>query len=113
MYGCISPSRFARNADDRRSRGAGATLRREKLEAGDVLNERYEIGGVLGSGGMSTVYRAYDRNAQHNVAVKVLEPLIASSTGARKFFAQESRLLRQLEHPNLVRAYDVDATEGG
>src|SRR5438270_13246121 len=51
----------------------------------NALAARYELRGILGTGGMATVYMAYDRKHDRDVAVKVLRPEIAASLGAERF----------------------------
>lgn len=75
------------------------TLRAAMLEGG-VVGDRFEVQSCAGIGGMSTVYRARDRQTDKLVALKVLRDN-AQSTAAR--FIQEARVLAGLEHPHIVR----------
>jgi tetratricopeptide (TPR) repeat protein len=76
------------------------------------LTARYRLESVIGSGGMGTVYQAYDRFREQKVALKHILNLPASpvdSTRAREFRAaltQEFRLLATLRHPNIVSVLD-------
>ncbi|HEV8066804.1 MAG TPA: AAA family ATPase [Planctomycetaceae bacterium] len=73
-------------------------------------NDRFELGPLLGAGGMGEVYEAYDRQRQQRVALKVL-PRIDSTTLSQ--FKQEFRSLVGLTHPNLVTLYELFAEETG
>ena len=73
------------------------------LEFGTVLNNRYRIVGILGQGGMGSVYRAFDENLGVNVAVK--ENLFLSDEYAKQFRV-EAKILASLRHPNLPRVGD-------
>lgn len=76
----------------------------------DALGGRYELGDVLGRGGMADVYRATDRVLKRDVAVKVLRLTSADETDRRRFEA-EARTLAGLSHPGLVTVLDVGADE--
>ena len=77
---------------------------RASLEAPDA-GPRFEIGPMLGRGGMGAVYRAHDRELDRDVAIKVLA-LDAVRTGGDGRIAREAQLLAQLEHPGIVAVYD-------
>ncbi len=66
----------------------------------------YEIQSLIGSGGSAHVYRAFDHNLQRSVAIKMLSSNTASQHDFGKRFAQEARLVAQLNHPNIVYVYD-------
>lgn len=75
---------------------------------GDVLAERYRIDGVLGAGGMASVYRATDLRLERSVAVKVLLPNLAQDPSLAARFDREARMLAALAHPNVAAIFDVD-----
>ena len=81
-----------------------------QVRAGDVLG-RYEIGEELGEGGMATVFRARDRELRRDVAVKVLFPHLARRAEVVRRFHREARAAAGLEHPNILRIYDVAGAE--
>ncbi|HET7499816.1 MAG TPA: protein kinase [Kofleriaceae bacterium] len=81
------------------------------VRAGDVLG-RYQIGEELGEGGMATVFRARDRDLRRDVAVKVLFPHLARRAEVVRRFHREARAAAGLEHPNILRIYDVGGAEG-
>ena len=79
---------------------ADAPPRREGAElTAAVLDERFEIGEPIGSGGMGTVYAATDRASGERVAVKVL----TGSSEMTDRFLREARVLSSLRHPAIVR----------
>jgi serine/threonine-protein kinase len=80
------------------------------IRPGDVLG-RYEIGDELGEGGMATVFRARDRELRRDVAVKVLFPHLARRGEVVRRFHREARAAAGLEHPNILRIYDVGGNE--
>jgi len=69
---------------------------------GEVIADRYELQELVGSGGMSTVYRAYDRDLQRTVAVKVLHSRYADDDEYTERFRREARMAAQLSHPGVV-----------
>ena len=72
---------------------------------------RYEFGEELGRGGMGVVYRAFDRELERDVAVKVLHPSPPPGMAAR--LLREARIVARLEHPGIVPVYDVGYTADG
>lgn len=80
---------------------------------GEVIDGRYEIVGELGRGGMGIVYRARQRVIDREVALKLLHPRRAAERDALQRFRREMASMAQLEHPHVVRLYDVGATERG
>ena len=79
----------------------------QALQAGTVLAGRYEIKEQIGAGGMGAVYRAYDKNRDEDIAIKVLLTSLTSHERARERFLDEARLSTKLSHPNIVNVYDV------
>ena len=77
-----------------------------------AVGERYEVLNLAGTGGMGAVFRARHRPLGHIVAVKVLPPEVAASVMRRERFRREAILAASLDHPNIVRVYDFDATRG-
>jgi tetratricopeptide (TPR) repeat protein len=76
-------------------------------ERGDLYSphvEGFEIVGKLGSGGMGTVYRAFDHKHRRQIALKTLNRVGA---GALLRFKNEFRTLRSVAHPNLVTLYEL------
>ncbi len=83
----------------------------EQNAAGPLLKNRYQLGRVLGRGGMCIVYQAWDTRLQRYVAVKRLEPPLNEDARTRARFDREGRALAQLSHPNLVTLIDRGSTE--
>ena len=74
---------------------------------GTFICGRYRLEDQLGSGGMSTVYRAFDDVLQRVVAVKVLAPSMAVTSPARKRFLREARSAARIQHENVVRIIEI------
>ena len=71
---------------------------------------RYEVGAVLGRGGMGRVHRAYDRELEREVALKILYAFAAEDVFRLK---HEFRALADLRHPNLVELFELVVEEDG
>ncbi|HEX9984274.1 MAG TPA: protein kinase [Thermoanaerobaculia bacterium] len=72
----------------------------------------YRIAGILGEGGMGTVYRARDTRLGRDVAIKVLTNVTLSDRERLLRFEQEARATGMLNHPNLLTIYDVGEADG-
>ncbi|NUM34727.1 MAG: protein kinase [Candidatus Brocadiae bacterium] len=68
---------------------------------------RYRIIKTLGEGGMGIVYLVYDSLLQREVALKVLIPSVAMMENANERFIREAQATAKLNHPNIIRIYDV------
>ena len=82
------------------------------LEPGTLFAGRYEIEGMLGQGGMGTVYRARDRTTREEIALKLLHPALFSSKAAMDRLVGEGTLARKIRHPNIVAVHDVAEIDG-
>lgn len=82
------------------------------LEAGTIISGRYEIKDTVGSGGMSTVYRAIDRRLNRYVAIKVLKEEFSNDKTFVNKFRVEAQSAAGLSHPNIVNVYDVGDDNG-
>jgi serine/threonine-protein kinase len=80
--------------------------------SGSVIGNRYELGDRLGSGGMSTVYRAVDRVLERTVAVKVLAEHLSDDEKFVARFRREALAVAKLVHPNIVQVYDTGVDSG-
>ena len=69
---------------------------------------QYEITEEIGKGGMATVYRAYHKNMDRHVAVKLIRPSILRDQIVRDRFQREAKLIAKLEHPHLLPVHDFD-----
>ncbi len=74
---------------------------------GKMLDNRYEILELIGSGGMANVYKAKCHRLNRMVAVKILKSDLADSAEFRRRFRDESRAVAQLSHANIMSVYDV------
>ncbi|MFD7642380.1 protein kinase [Kitasatospora sp. NPDC059795] len=79
---------------------------------GRALNGRYELGEILGVGGMATVYRAVDHQLGRPVAVKVLNGGLADDPRFAERFAREARMAALLVHPRIVTVFDSGIDQG-
>ena len=79
---------------------------------GDVIAGRYELAGLVGTGGMSSVYKAHDRLLERDVALKVLHPHFGDDEEYVERFRREARAVAQLSHPNLVTVIDRGEADG-
>ena len=74
---------------------------------GKKLDGRYEIRELIGVGGMANVYKAYDVLENRVVAVKILREEYMNNDEFMRRFRNESRAISLLDHPNIVKVYDV------
>ncbi|HEV7526650.1 MAG TPA: serine/threonine-protein kinase [Acidimicrobiia bacterium] len=77
-----------------------------------TLAERYELGAVLGHGGMGTVRDATDARLARPVAVKILRADLAQQATARRRFETEAHAAARLTHPNVVMVFDSGEDHG-
>ncbi len=82
------------------------------LNAGDFLQNRYEIINCIGSGGMADVFRARDHKLNRFVAVKVLKAELRTDKEFVSKFRVEAQAAAGLAHPNIVNVYDVGDENG-
>jgi serine/threonine-protein kinase len=73
---------------------------------GELISERYELEELVGTGGMSSVYRAHDRLLERDVALKVLHEQFTADGDYVERFRREARSVAQLSHPNIVTVID-------
>jgi serine/threonine-protein kinase len=79
---------------------------------GTTLNGRYRLEARIGSGGMSTVFRALDETLQRQVAVKLMNREVATDSDQLERFRREARAVAQLSHPHIVGVIDAGEDEG-
>lgn len=77
---------------------------------GQQLDE-YKLEHLVGQGGMSAVYRAYQAELQRHVAVKILSAQLAQDASYQQRFVQEARMAASLEHPHIVPVYDFGTVD--
>lgn len=78
---------------------------------GKVLDGRYEIVELIGSGGMANVYKALCHRLNRYDAVKIMKDETAANEEFRKRFRAESQAVAMLSHPNIVSVYDVSHSD--
>jgi DNA-binding NarL/FixJ family response regulator/tRNA A-37 threonylcarbamoyl transferase component Bud32 len=106
--------------NDEASRMAGGKQRSKEFElhvdtppvlsTGAILADRYVIEKVLGTGGMSTVYKARHMIIDKPVAVKVLHAHLLNDKLVKTRFLQEAKTVSRLNHPNIVKLFDYGIT---
>ncbi|MFH8615733.1 serine/threonine-protein kinase [Streptomyces sp. NPDC017979] len=74
---------------------------------GDVVDGRFELVEPLGSGGMGTVWRAWDSALHREVALKAVRPEAAASDAVRERVLREARALARLSHPHVVTVHHI------
>ncbi len=79
----------------------------EDKYTGKRLDGRYEIHELIGSGGMSYVYKAHDRQYDRWVAIKILKEEFSDNSDFLRRFRNESRAIAMLSHDNIVKVFDV------
>lgn len=78
----------------------------QSLEGESLFRKRYDIREKIAKGATSVVYKAFDTESQTLVAIKMLHPTLVSNEDIVERFHQEGRILRNVDHKNIVRVYD-------
>ena len=78
---------------------------------GRLLDNRYEILEIIGTGGMAVVYKARCHRLNRLVAIKILKDEYASDEEFRRRFHAEGEAVAMLSHPNIVQVYDVSSMD--
>ncbi len=81
------------------------------MEENALLNNRYRLLQLLGSGGMAVVYKALDEMLERTVAVKILREDYTNDRDFREQFKQEAKAAANLSHPNIVTVHDFGLDE--
>ncbi len=82
------------------------------LTPGAPLGPRYRIEALLGEGGMGAVYKAYDKDLDRTVALKLVRPELTVDPGAMQRFKQELLLASKISHKNILRIHDLGDVNG-
>ena len=82
------------------------------LDSGTRLGP-YEVGALLGAGGMGEVYQARDERLNRLVAVKLLPADLVADAERRRRFVQEAQLASSLQHPNIITIFDIGSSPHG
>ncbi len=77
-----------------------------------MMLRQFELRSIIGSGGMGTVYRAWDTTLDRMVAVKLMKKELLEDTKALESFYREARACARLNHTNIVHLYTFDEWEG-
>ncbi|MCB9550790.1 MAG: serine/threonine protein kinase [Myxococcales bacterium] len=80
---------------------------------GKIVDDRYEIRGMIGRGGMGAVFEAWQPSVQRTVALKVLLREFAENETVIKRFHKEALAASRLTHPNSISVYDFGQTDDG
>ena len=81
-------------------------------QTGDLIADRYELEELVGTGGMSTVFRARDLQLDRRVAIKILHEHYAADPEYLARFRSEARAVARLSHPNIVTVIDRGDDDG-
>lgn len=79
---------------------------------GKIVAGCYRVLSKIARGGMGTVYLAKHMYLERNVAVKILKPSISGDEESRKRIVREAKICATLEHPNIVKVYDLATLNG-
>jgi serine/threonine protein kinase len=79
---------------------------------GFVMAGKYRLDALLGKGGMGSVWKAYHLTLESPIALKLIDPTIASSEEARARFMREARAAAALRSPNVVQTFDFGVEDG-
>src|SRR5213076_147970 len=79
---------------------------------GRALGPKYEVKRLVGSGGFAEVYEVWDKELERRLAVKVLRPDVAWTSGMIERFQRETRAAARLEHPNILPIHFVGEGDG-
>ncbi|HET8607930.1 MAG TPA: protein kinase [Gaiellaceae bacterium] len=82
------------------------------MVVGELVADRYELEELVGTGGMSSVFRAHDRLLDRKVALKVLHPQFGDDDEYVERFRREARSVARLSHPNVVTVIDRGEEDG-
>lgn len=77
------------------------------IDVGTLLADRYRLEAQIGSGGMSTVYRAFDTVLERTVAIKLMHRNLAEHSEQLERFSREARAVARLNHPHIVQVIDA------
>lgn len=82
------------------------------LVPGSDFGPRYHVESILGRGGMGAVYKAYDKDLDRMVALKLVRPDLANNNQVMQRFKQELLLARRISHKNVLRIHDLGDVNG-
>lgn len=100
--------------DELRKRNTGSGKNRNNVfsQLGNRARQRFEFIEEVGRGTMGLVFKAYDKELDEVVALKVLSEKFSEDEAAQARFRLEVKSARRLSHPNIVRIYDIGVEDG-
>jgi serine/threonine protein kinase len=107
---CRQPAGRRRSASDRVASAAAGEARRCMLREGDVLGV-YKLDELVGRGVTGVMFRGRDTRLGRTVALRIVDPELASDPIVRTRLNRESTVLAQLDHPNVVPLYEATEIE--
>lgn len=84
----------------------------DSAQLSPLFADRFELSGLLGIGGMGAVYKAFDRELEEIVALKMIRRELLGKPGIIERFKSEVRIARSVTHTNVARVYDLGESEG-
>ena len=84
---------------------------KEEFTRGTTFAERYDFIEELGTGGMGSVHKVFDKKIKEEVALKILKPEITDEKTIERF-SNELKLARKIRHENVCQMYDINEEEG-
>jgi serine/threonine protein kinase len=90
--------------------GIDNTMGEDKTMVGKTIKQ-YNVGELLGKGGMGVVYRAQDTKLNRPVALKMLKADLTADPDRLKRFLQEARAAAAITHPAIAQVYDIDTVD--
>jgi eukaryotic-like serine/threonine-protein kinase len=79
---------------------------------GTLIGDRFRLEEIVGSGGMSSVYRAFDPTLERHVAIKLMHRDMSSDPDQLERFRREARAVAQMNHPHVVTVIDAGEDDG-
>ena len=92
--------------------GGHMKVPRTRPASGWVYNDDVVLSGLVGTGGMSMVFKAYRISQDDEIAIKILDSDVSQQGGVPQLFMQEARMSTLLSHPNIVKAYSFGVDRG-
>jgi serine/threonine-protein kinase len=83
------------------------------LRKGTVLGDRFEVGDLIGTGGMGAVYAGRDRSTDGKIAIKVIQATSSGQLDSWRRFLREAATTATIAHPAVVRMLHVDVSDDG
>lgn len=103
-----SPARRSKRGEHR----THVSAQRSKVLPSGTVIDKFRVEALLGTGGFAVVYRARHQLLGTTVALKLIKPdVLATRPGIGALLVEEARFAARIEHPNVVRIYDVNHTE--